>query len=321
MSHKGFRWSVLIAVMGWASLIVPASAQHFKQMKGTLAQVVAGRNEVFGIDASSGVWRANAAKTAFVQITGASLVQVAVGGGTGAQLDDVWGINSSQNIFHFDYKTKEFVETGGFLLQIAVGEGVQDNCHPCETWGVNSFEEVFRYDYCTNQFLHIVGIALSQVATGGGDVWALDGFGGIWRFNFDTQTFVQVPGTLAQIAVGVNDVWGLNGSNQIFHYDLNGGEFNQVGGSLTLAQIAVGGDGVWGVGSDARIYRFDPSIDNFVHLGGILTNITAGFGAGVFGVNPLDNPINDVFTFVRPLARGNPTSGEQGNPDRGTVTV
>jgi len=48
MSRKNVSWSVLLIPICWVWLAAPASAQHFQQVKGTLAGVSAGRNEVFG---------------------------------------------------------------------------------------------------------------------------------------------------------------------------------------------------------------------------------------------------------------------------------
>ena len=90
----------------WASLAAPASAQHFHQVKGTLAAVSAGRNEVFGFDVHAAVWRLNTSRTAFVKIPGVSLDQIAVGGGSDEQLDKVWEIDPSDNVYQFNYSTK-----------------------------------------------------------------------------------------------------------------------------------------------------------------------------------------------------------------------
>ncbi len=114
MSRKNVFWSVLLVLFCWASLVVPASAQHFTQVKGTLASVAAGRNEVFGIDANGAVWRYHAATKSFSKIPGV-LAHVAVGGGTLSQHDDVWGINASGNVYRFNYSTKVFNQVQGVL--------------------------------------------------------------------------------------------------------------------------------------------------------------------------------------------------------------
>jgi hypothetical protein len=72
-----------------AALIVPVSAQHFKQVTGftgSMARVAAGRNEVFGINTSGQVFRLAGGK--FVSIPG-TLSQIAVGGGTVLQKDEI----------------------------------------------------------------------------------------------------------------------------------------------------------------------------------------------------------------------------------------
>jgi hypothetical protein len=293
MSRKTAYCSVLPVLVCWASLIVPASAQHFQQVTGSLVSVSAGRAEVFGYDAEGAVWRYAPGTKSFAKIANAFLVDIAVGGGTDSQPDAVWGVNSSDSVYKFNFVTKAFDAIPGVLTQISVGVGNQDNCHPYEVWGVNPVGSVFRYSYCTKKFLQVTGV-LSHVATSGGDVWGINGSGSIFHYNFGTHSFVSVPGTLTQIAVGVNDVWGVNGSEDVFRYDVNSGTFVSVGGNT--AQVAAGGDGVWLIDTSTHILRFDSSTESFVQVQGNLKGISVGSGAGVFGTNDL----NDDFTFVRP---------------------
>jgi hypothetical protein len=286
-------WIVLLVLLCLASLVVPASAQHFQQVTGTLSSVSAGRNEVFGVDDHSVAWRFNPKTNAFAKIKKASLVQIKVGGGTVSQPDEVWGLNAKTEIYRFDYTSKTFVQITGELTQIAVGVGNQDDCHPYEVWGVNPDDSIFRYNYCTNGFDQIAG-TLSRVATNGGDVWGISSSGTISHYNFAKQSFVGVSGTLAQIAVGVNDFWGVNSGNQVFRYDPATGAFNTIGGNT--AQVSAGGDGVWLIDTSSNIWRFDSGSESFVKVGGNLADISVGSGAGVFGVNAS----GQVFTFVRP---------------------
>src|SRR5580700_11273173 len=176
-------WIVLMVLVCLAALVVPASAQHFQQVKGSLSSVSAGRNEVFGLDAKDVVWRYNPKTSAFAKVKKASLVAVAVGGGTLSQLDEVWGLNAKTEVFRFDYTSKTFLQITGELTQIAVGVGNQDDCHPYEVWGVNPDDEIFRYNYCTAAFDQVTG-SLSHVATSGGDVWGISSSGTISHFNF-----------------------------------------------------------------------------------------------------------------------------------------
>lgn len=301
MSRKGFSRvfvskTVLPILVCWALLAVPASAQHFEQVKGALTSVAAGRNEVFGIDSKSAVWRYNASTKSFHKIANAKLGQVVVGGGTLSQLDEVWGLDESLNIYRFNYSSKAFDQIPGVLSQITVGPGYEDNCHPYEVWGVNSAQSIYRYDYCTGEFLQISGL-LTVIATGGGDVWGINVNGQV--FHFTNNRFSQVTGlvgTPAQIVVGVNDVWVIDESLQVFHYDPSTGKFYGPN-DLYLNQIAAGGDGVWTMDGGV-LGRFDPEYGEFnvVNFDGVCTYVAVGSGAGVFAVNSS----NQVFTFIRP---------------------
>ncbi len=286
-------WIVLVVLVCLAALVAPASAQHFQQVKGTLSSVSAGRNEVFGVDSHSVVWRFNPKTNAFAKVKKATLVSVAVGGGTLSQLDEVWGLNAGTEIFRFDYTSKTFVQITGELIQIAVGPGSQDNCHPYEVWGVNPNDWVFRYNYCTGAWDQVTGF-LSQVSTGDGDVWGVNSAGGIFHYNFATQSLTQVSGILTQVSAGVNDAWGVNSLHNVFCYDPATGAVNSVGSDT--AEVSAGGDGVWIIDTSTHIWRYDSGSESFVQVAGNLTDISVGSGAGVFGVNAS----GDVFTFVRP---------------------
>jgi len=296
MSRKNVSWSVLLVLICSTLLAVSATAQHFQQVKGALTFVAAGRNEIFGYDTHAAVWRYHPTTKSFGKIAGASLFQLAVGGGTVSQPDEVWGIDVSLNVYRFNYSTKTFDQIpGAAFSQIAVGEGAQDNCHPYEVWGLNS-TVISRYNYCTGAFDGITG-GPTQVATEGGDVWAINSSGGIYQFELAQGVgfvlFLNGP-TLTEIAVGVDNVWGINSSNQVFRYDPNTNQFSQVEGGLV--QIAAGGDGVWGINQDNGIFRFDPGTASWVQVNGLLKSIAVGSGTGVWGINSS----HQVFTFVRP---------------------
>jgi hypothetical protein len=68
------------SVSCWAAVTVPASAQQFEPVTGTLIKVAAGRQEVWGVNVSQQVFRYNATQGKFVHVAG-KLTQVAVGGG------------------------------------------------------------------------------------------------------------------------------------------------------------------------------------------------------------------------------------------------
>lgn len=80
MSKRKRQLKKMMLMLCLDALIAPASAQHFKQVvgfTGSMQQVAAGRNEVFGINSSGQVFRFVASK--FVAIPG-TLSQIAAGG-------------------------------------------------------------------------------------------------------------------------------------------------------------------------------------------------------------------------------------------------
>ena len=272
-----------------AALVAPASAQHFKLVTGTLTQVAAGRNEVFGIGTANQIYRYNPGTKAFVQIPG-SFAQVAVGGGTLSQKDEVWGVGTSGQIYHFNFGTKTFTQVTGSLAQIVVGEGKSDNCHPYEVWGLNAAQSIYRYNYCTKMFDQIGG-SLSVIATGGGSVWGLNSSAQIYYYIHGIG-FSQTAGSLQQIAVSGNDVWGLDGSGNIYRYNPKGSVFTLYFGGCT--QVATGGDGVWIIQPGIVLNYLEP--ESFAYNPFSLTQLAVGYGAGVWGIGPS----NQVYTFVRP---------------------
>jgi len=76
MSRKNVSWDLLPVLVCWASLVLPGSAQHFEGVKGNLASVSAGRNEVFGFDVHAAVWRYHAATKSFSKIRSRKLIKV-----------------------------------------------------------------------------------------------------------------------------------------------------------------------------------------------------------------------------------------------------
>jgi hypothetical protein len=293
MSRRTAFCTLLLLLVCWASLVVPASAQHFQQVDGPRLAIAAGRSEVFGVDDSNAAWRYHASSNSFKKIAGALLDRIAVGGGTDSQLDEVWGIGVSNQVLRFNYSTNTFDQIPGNLSQITVGVGYEDQCHPYEVWGINNGQQVFRYDYCSGRFNQSPGSLLFVITTGGSDVWGIYTNNQVYHYSFAQHKFVEVPGSLDEIAVGVNDVWGRNNAGEIFRYDPNTGSWSLKGSGN---EVAAGGDGVWAIGENNSVWRFDSSAEAFVEVPGNLDSITVGSGAGVFG----ENVSGQLFRFVRP---------------------
>ena len=295
MGRNRFLLEICLRLAWCACLVAPSSAQHFKQVSGHLTQVAAGRNEVFGVNASHQVFRFNAVSKAFVQVSG-TLTQVAVGGGTLSQKDEVWGLDRSGQIFHFNYATTTFNRVAGSLAQIVVGEGDMEKCHPYEIWGLDAAELIYRYNYCTKVFDLITGF-LTHIATGGGSVWGLNSSAQIYTFPNAATGFVEIPGYLQQIAVGVNDVVGLDGYGDAWLFDPYSQVFYSFADAACCTQIAAGGDGIWAIaeGYPTHFYFSGPE-EGYSLSGSTAVQIAVGFGAGVWAIDPS----NRVYVFVRP---------------------
>jgi hypothetical protein len=288
-----------VSILCCAAAILPASAQHFKQIPGSLAQIAAGRSEVWGLDPSSAVYRFSSGTKTFARVGTIKLSRIAVGGGSALQADQVWGVSAANLIYRYNFTTKAFSRIPGTLVQIVVGEGNDDSCHPYEVWGINAGQLIYRYNYCTLTFDQIPG-SLTVVATGGGAVWGLNGAAQIFyydRANTDPR-FIQVPGSLQQITVGASDVWGLDGEGTIYRLDSVKLQFVLfMGGNHG---IAAGGDGVWGLypgdGTySSAIFRFGP-YPSRPYFEMTFSQIAVGYGAGVWVVDPSHH----VYALVRP---------------------
>jgi hypothetical protein len=80
MSRTNPRFVSCLTLICWIATVVPASAQHFKQITGSLTQIAVGRAEVWGLNGSQ-IYRFNSSTQEHGQVSG-SLAQIAVGGGT-----------------------------------------------------------------------------------------------------------------------------------------------------------------------------------------------------------------------------------------------
>ena len=296
-NQTGNSLVVMLALALGIACMQSASAQTFKKVNvagnAPLAQVSAGGASVWALASNGKPYILKGGS--FALANAISLSQIAVGGGNTRQADTVWALDSSGKIYHASKSgtTWVFPPVPGVLSFIAVGAGYQDNCHPYEVWGLNPSAQIFRYDFCTKSFGQLPG-TLGSLSVGGGNIWGINGSGTIFRFNFATLTFDQIPpGLLAQLTVGPNGVWGINPSSQAFEFHGNTQTFDQLPGSLT--QIQAGGNGVWGLNS-GQIFRLEPSTAAFVRIPGVLVSISVGSGGGVWGINSA----KQVFAFTTP---------------------
>lgn len=294
---------VMLALALAIACLQSASAQTFKQVKvngnAPLGQVSSGGASVWALASNGKPYIFNG--TTFVLANNVSLTQIAVGGGSAAQADEVWGLNSSGSIYRASKSGESWVfsRVPGVLDLIEVGPGYQDHCHPYEVWGLNSGSQIFRYNFCRKNFDQEPGI-LCDVKVGGGDVWGAECGPNVFRFNFSTLTFDQVNdpfGSFPALTVGPNGVWAIDtGNSAVYQYD---DRLGVVDGFIDISccgitQLQAGGNGVWAL-FGSSILRLEPSTLTFVLVPGSLTSISAGNG-GVWGINRS----HEVFAFSTP---------------------
>jgi hypothetical protein len=289
-----------------AMAVASAGAQTFEPVPGTTAaELSAGGSLMWAagpaVSQYLGLYQFNAASQQFNIAPSIYSATFASGGGNLYQPDATWAVDYSGYIFSYNAATQTWncCQYYPNVQGVSIGPGYIDSaCHPYEVWMVTSLyasTPLQRYNYCTSVFDKITGtVGLSQVATGGGEVWALDASGHVYRFVPSTSQFTLMTGTLTQIAVGVDGVWGLNSSGQIFEFNPVTQVFNRITG--TLSSISVGGNGVWGLNAAHQVFRYEASTRKFIQIAGAsLSSISVGTGAGVWGI---DSATKDVMAFV-----------------------
>ncbi len=263
-----------------------ALAQHFKHVNvqggAPLVQIAPGGVSVWARASNGNPYILKG--STFVLANSISLTQIAVGGGNMLQKDAVWGLDSSGNIYKATKSGTSWVfsRVPGVLDLIAVGPGYQDTCHPYEVWGLNPSAQIYRYNYCTNGFDQVPGI-LCDLHVGGGDIWGADCGPDVFRFNFSTGSFDEISTFVSFpiLAVGPNGTWAVDTFNSIA-YEFENGFPDKIGCCYT--QIQAGGNGVWALNGN-KIYRLEPSTFSFVQFPGSFVSISVGTGGGVWGLD------------------------------------
>jgi hypothetical protein len=130
---------------------------------------------------------------------------ISTGGG------EVWGINTSNQVFRFNPATNAFVQLPGTLTQIAVGvNGV---------WGLNASGAVFEFNPVTQVFDRLTG-TLTKIAAAGNGVWGINSTNQVVRYEASTRTFFAIASVgVTNLAVGTGGgVWAIdaNGNLQAF---------------------------------------------------------------------------------------------------------
>ena len=237
---------------------------------------------------------------------------MSTGGGSAVQNDEDWLLDYSGYLWRFDVPTQtlQLIQGDNRMQSVVVGPGYSDSCHPYEVW-VTLLDEkqgrfADRYNFCTKTFSSPGSSASttgpSQIATGGGEVWALNPLNQVFRYNPSTNAFTQMPGSLTQLAVGVNGVWGIDGAGQFYEFNPATQTFDMIDSTIVgpMESVAAAGDGVWVLtrGQGALI-RYEPGNRKFSgwyawdHQNNTLV---VGTGVGVWNTDVSGN----ILTYVTP---------------------
>ena len=302
---------VLVIALGFVAH--SAIAQSFKRVAvqggATLVQIASGGASVWALSSSGNPYIYQG--TQFVKASGVTLSQIAVGGGSKAQGDAVWALDSAHNVYKANKSGTSWVFTKmpGSLSIIAVGLGYRDACHRYEIWGLDPALQIYRYNFCIKNWENIPG-ELRTLAVGNDSVWGIYGEDQLYRFDFGTFNFSRfyVGGiAVSKVTAGENGVWMLScnkyGGCQPFQYNAGTQVFMEMktGIHTNVTDIQAGGDGVWGLtssGPQDGIFRLD-SLDSLSFLDqvpGALASISVGSGGGVWGMDAT----GQVFAFSTP---------------------
>lgn len=140
----------------------------------------------------------------------ARLTQISVG-----NVDNIWGVNAEGRIWQWLNTTKKWTEPrpSARLKQIAATlDGT--------VWGVNAANDVWSWNGTT--WIQIkTDLKIKCIAAGSGmSVIALDESGAAWRYNVETQKFVELGSDdwyFKQIAIGSdNAIWAINEAGNVF---------------------------------------------------------------------------------------------------------
>jgi len=255
---------------------------RFVQVPGALAQVaVARRDEVWGVNSSSDVFRFNPLSGRFDAVPGAPKLEVIAVANAETQAE-VMGINALSDIFRLNPATRQFDQIPGKLEQLHVW------------WGLNPLGEAFSFDRRTNSFRRVPGGELVMITSIG------------WGCNRQSEVFVgglarfdKVPGRLTTISGDTGEPWGLYPSpqqsglvrsNDIFKFNLGAGIFEQIPGDLMTLNTS--GQSVWGLSAFHEIFRFNWNTEAFEQIPGSLDfGLSVAFDGDVWGLRlPVESP-------------------------------
>jgi hypothetical protein len=251
---------LMMVVIFMCSFAISASAASWTPIAispsgRTMAGIQVGSAEMWGHDsAGNGYLYDNKTLTLVETTTSPAIGELAVGEGK-----TLFVLDTSHNVYQYDFKTKAFVIVPGATLT-TIGSGEEG------TWGVDSTTgDVYVYVEKTNSFNppphgepseKFETISAGNFAIG---PWALDTSGNPWLYNTNTDFFDETSGTtLVQISVGEGEAWGVDSKGAVWEYMTIAEKWMQPEPGAVLKNVEVGGNSnIWGVTTSGEIYKFN----------------------------------------------------------------
>lgn len=205
---------------------------------------------VWALDSSGSIYRAhkNGGSWVFSQVSGSlDVIEVGPGYQDSCHPYEVWGLNTSSQIFRYNFCGNNFDQENGSLCEINVGGG--------EIWGAQCGPNVYRFNFSTGNFDQVADPfgAIPALTVGPNGVWAIDTGNDVAYQYDDFLGFTDIGCCFTQIQAGGNGVWALSGKG-IFRLDPSTLNFVQV--PRSLVSISVGNSGVWGINSSHHVFAF-----------------------------------------------------------------
>ena len=178
----------------WQSI---AGTDTWTLVPGQLQYVSVGKDWVYGIDVTNGVWKCKKpCNGGWELIPNAQLTQLSVGD------TEVWGIGGANDIWKSVVGSNTWTLVPGQLQYVSVGKDW--------VYGIGVANDVWKCKLpCTGAWELIPNAQLTQLSVGDTEVWGIGGANDIWKSAVGSNTFSSVPGSIKQVSIGKSWVYGL----------------------------------------------------------------------------------------------------------------
>ncbi|MEJ2147214.1 MAG: hypothetical protein P8020_18950 [Acidobacteriota bacterium] len=182
---------------------------HWTRVEGSLVQVSADNDYVWGLDAQDNIFRRPSAGGAWQKIPG-GLVDISATGGA------VWGVNRAGEVF----RCTKPCDSGAWKIQSGRMSQVSGGLR--YVWAIQQpGDKIFKRPVDgAGDWREVPGGLVQVSASASSTVWGVNRAGEIWRCAKPCEGGVawqRVAGELSQLSASDREVWGVNSAGQIWH--------------------------------------------------------------------------------------------------------